>query len=380
MSPWQKIRNVLPWLPGYVWQRLTRSTASRGPVHLMIAMADHFEPTYVPNPPGGYAERDVQEQRVEQWCRDYPQAVGEWRDQEGFPFRHTYFYPAEQYDKGLLDRLAGHCRAGWGEVEIHLHHGVKKPDNSANTRRQLEEFRDALAGHGCLSRWNGTGPARYAFVHGNWALANSYQGRYCGVDDEMQILAETGCYADLTLPSAPTPAQISKINAIYECSLPLDEQAPHRRGRDLSSGHPPTTFPLILQGPLVLDFARRIRGWPVPRIDNSEISIAHPPTVGRLKLWRQAGIAVRGRPDWLFIKLHCHGMTPRDNEAMLGAPMRAFLRDVVQEAQGGRQYALHFVTAREMTNIALAACDGRDGTPGDYRDYRLRPITTASST
>ena len=38
----------------------------------------------------------------------------------------------------------------------------------------------------------------YAFVHGNFALANSAGGRYCGVDEEMQILAETGCYADMT--------------------------------------------------------------------------------------------------------------------------------------------------------------------------------------
>ena len=64
---------------------------------------------------------------------------------------------------------------------------------------------------------------------------------------------------------------------------------------------------------------------------------------------------------------------------MLGAPMRNFLRDAVQEAKSGHQYALHFVTAREMINIALAACDGRDGRPGHYRDYRLRPIAAPSA-
>jgi hypothetical protein len=45
---------------------------------------------------------------------------------------------------------------------------------------------------------------------------------------------------------------------------------------------------------------------------------------------------------------------------------------------------LHFVTAREMTNILLAACDGRDGNPGSYRDYRLKrgiemPLATVGS-
>jgi hypothetical protein len=27
-----------------------------------------------------------------------------------------------------------------------------------------------------------------------------------------------------------------------------------------------------------------------------------------------------------------------------------------------------------MTNILLAACDGREGNPGHYRDYRLKRI------
>ena len=28
----------------------------------------------------------------------------------------------------------------------------------------------------------------------------------------------------------------------------------------------------------------------------------------------------------------------------------------------------------EMVNMILAACDGREGEPGDYRDYRLRRL------
>ncbi|MGC2153548.1 MAG: hypothetical protein WA618_16020, partial [Terriglobales bacterium] len=37
-----------------------------------------------------------------------------------------------------------------------------------------------------------------------------------------------------------------------------------------------------------------------------------------------------------------------------------------------RNEVLHFVSAREMVNVILAACDGREGNPGDYRDYRLK--------
>jgi hypothetical protein len=39
-----------------------------------------------------------------------------------------------------------------------------------------------------------------------------------------------------------------------------------------------------------------------------------------------------------------------------------------------REYEVHFVTAREMVNIVLAACDGLGGNPGEYRDYRLKRI------
>jgi len=329
----------------------------------MIAVADHFEPSIAPGTPETYTSTDEQERRVEQWCSEYPKAVDRWRDADGRPMLHTYFYPAEQYNKTLVDRLAEHCRSGWGEIEIHLHHGIRAADTAENTRRVLVEFRDRLARLGCLSRWNGEGPPRYAFVHGNWALANSAGGRACGVDEEMEILAETGCYADLTLPSAPHPAQVTKVNALYECALPLHERAPHRKGRDLVCGRPPQIFPLIVQGPLGLDFGR----WPC--LENGELTTLHPPTLRRLSLWCRPAISVIGRPDWLFIKLHCHGMNPRDGAAMFGTSLRQFLEELTKKAPA---YRVHFVTAREMVNIILAACDGREGDPGTYRDYRLR--------
>ena len=357
------------WLPGYAWQSLTRRTP-RGSVHLILALADHFEPSIVPEDGQARAPYSEQERRLERWCEVYPGMVDRWRDHEGHPFVHTYFYPAEQYESGLVARLAEHCHAGYGEIEIHLHHGVGKPDTAENTRRVLVEFRDALATeHGCLSYQDGSDCPRYAFVHGNFALANSAGGRACGVDNEMQVLAETGCYADMTLPTGIFHwAQVGKTNSVYECGLPLDQRAPHRRGRDLKLGRPPQVFPLMVQGPLLLDFS--MKPWR-PDIENGAITARNPLTVRRLRLWKQAAITVQGRRDWLFIKLHCHGMNPLQDESVLGAPMRQFLHELVEGA-GERQETLHFVSAREMTNIILAACDGREGNPGDYRDYRLK--------
>jgi hypothetical protein len=371
---WEKVRSTLPWLPAFVWQRCIRRQPDVFPMHLIIGVANHFELSIQPDAPGSYADRYEQERRLEKWCSQYSAAVEPWPDDDGKPFRHTYFYPAEQYDAAFIDRLEKHCRAGWGEIEIHLHHGVHAPDTSENTRRAIVEFRDSLAAHGCLSRLDGDGPPRYAFVHGNWALANSAQGRFCGVNDEMQILADTGCYADFTLPSAPSSAQISKINSLYECGAPLGKCAPHRRGRDLECGRPLKIFPLMIQGPLMLNLGRRKHGWPFPGIENGELTTANPPTMERLRLWQEAAITVHGRPNWLFIKLHCHGMDPRDEQAMLGTPIQQFLRELVDRPQRQDAYLVHFVTAREMVNIALAACDGRSGNPGQYRDYRFQLI------
>ena len=371
-----KAYRTMRWLPVYGWQRIARPRPRAQ--HLVIALADHFEPAYLPENPSEFAPLSEQERRLERWCREYPKIFSAWRDADGRPFRHTYFYPAEQYVPSQIERLAEHCRDGWGEIEIHLHHGTSAPDTPENTRRALTEFRDILARQGCLSRWDGEGAPRYAFVHGNWALANSNGGRFCGVDSEMAILAETGCYADFTYPSAPDPSQIGKINSIYECALPLTERAPHRRGRDLQRGRTPETFPLIVEGVLGLDFSRRIKGLPAPKIENSELTTMHPPTLERLRLWQQAAVTVKGQPDWLFAKLHCHGMNPDDESAMLGDSMQKFLRELSAWAQNGGEMSLHFVTTREMVNIILAACDGREGNPREFTDYKLRLINPSA--
>jgi len=363
-------------LPSATWRAL--QSPPRGPVHVIFTLADHFEPAIDPEDGQKRVPRSEQERRVEWWSREYPKVVDAWRDYDGRPLVHTYFYPAEQYDEGLLEMLADHCHAGWGEVEVHLHHGIPHPDTAENTRQRLTEFRDRLAfRHRCLAVEEGSTRPFYAFVHGNFALANSAAGRFCGVDSEMQILAETGCYADLTMPSGVGhPAQIAKVNSVYECSLPLNQTAPHRQGNDLVAGRTPETFPLIVQGPLVTDVRRTLRsGRPV--LENGAITGANPPTMHRFSLWKQAQVRVQGRPDWLFIKIFCHSMNPTQKDAVIGDRFQAFLSALVGGAND-RKETLHFASAREMANILLAACDGREGNPGEYRDYRFKKIADVS--
>jgi hypothetical protein len=115
-------------------------------------------------------------------------------------------------------------------------------------------------------------------------------------------------------------------------------------------------------------------------IENGALTKPNPASLHRLRLWKRAAIRVEGRPDWLFIKLHCHSMDPTQEDAVVGRSMQRFLRDLVEGGQE-RDETLHFVCAREMVNIILAACDGREGNPNDYRDYRLKrnPGTSFSS-
>ena len=372
MSLQKKIAYARKVLPGAARRALGASP--RGPVHLVIAMADHFEPAIDPESGQKRVSRSEQEHRLECWSREYPEAVDRWRDHDGRPFAHTYFYPAEQHDDGLLQMLADHCHAGWGEVEIHLHHGMTQPDTAENTRHVLTEFRDYLAfRHRCLAMVEGSDQPRYAFVHGNFALANSAGGRFCGVDSEMKILAETGCYADFTLPTgAYHPAQTAKMNSLYECALPLEQAAPHRKGNNLAAGRTPQTLPVIVQGPLLGDWKGGLNS-PALMLETGAITRRNPMSLRRLALWKKARITVRGRPDWLFIKLHCHGMDPTQKDVVIGQSFRKFLEELVDSA-AERKETLHFVTAREMTNIIFAACDGRDGNPGEYRDYRFKSI------
>ena len=374
MNSTKKIAVNLKWVPAYLLRGQLSEREIKEQKHLILAVADHFEPCYT-----GVFEKfqSVSEQvrLVREWAARYPSSADEWRDSDGQPFKHTYFYPAEHNHPEVIAALAEHCHAGWGELEIHLHHGILKPDTAENTRQTLVAFRDELVRHGCLSHMDGETTPRYGFVHGNWTLANFGKGRYCGVDSEMKILSETGCYADFTMPAAPEPMQVAtKVNSIFEATLPLDERAPHRYGRDLKVGEPPSTYPFLVQGPLMLDFGR---GRAMPGIENGEISGSNPATLRRLELWRRAGISVKGRPDWCFIKLHCHGMIPSDVSALLGQQKSDFLKAISTLSAETGEFQVHFASTREMVNMILAACDGHSGNPGNYRDYRLKRLASS---
>jgi hypothetical protein len=79
---------------------------------------------------------------------------------------------------------------------------------------------------------------------------------------------------------------------------------------------------------------------------------------------------VLGRPEWVFIKLHTHGMQSHDT--VVGENFDRLLTDLERYCDRSA-LRLHYVTAREAHNIARAAEAGHCGNANDYRDFVIAP-------
>jgi hypothetical protein len=352
------------WLGGWLrdvgrraWSRAPRG----GPRHLLFAFCDHFEPLW------GGATREVGSARVRAWREGYGALAEGFRDADGLSPRHSFFYPGEQYEPAWLEALAGLTREGHGEVELHLHHDN---DTEVNLRRDLASYIDLFAGHGHLARDRGGRP-RYAFIHGNWCLSNARpDGRYCGVDQELPLLHETGCYADFTFPSAPDVCQPGVVNRIFWPVGDLARRRAYERTEHARVGATYEDRILMMTGPLAL--SRRPRSLEV-RIESSAVTARDPATRDRVRTWAAQSIHVAGRPEWVFVKVHTHGAPEAQARSLLGEPGRAMHAALRDELNDGERWRLHYVTAREMYNVAIAATRGHAGDPNDYRDHVLPP-------
>ena len=361
-------KRLLPY-----WKQAIRRPQPRGggPQHIFFAVCDHFEPLG----PNGSKSQAVCDQRVQNWLRRWPELAGRFRDCEGRSPCHSIFYPAETAEGAsrYVPMLRPLLETGRAELEIHLHH---RDDNEAGLRQALCEFRDYLhSEHGILGT-DAEGRPRFGFIHGNWALCNSRSdGDWCGVDNELSVLLDSGCYADFTFPSIPSETQPRRFcNDLYLSRDLGGRPRSHDFGRRAALGLQPTAEELLLvQGPVGINWRSRKFGL-IPRIENADLSGSNPPTDHRMGLWLRSHIHVAGRPEWQFIKLHTHGCVEANTEVLLGGPLMKTLSRLCDSFNDGRRFALHFVSAREMYNLAAAAMSGL---PSDAvlegRDFQIRP-------
>jgi hypothetical protein len=416
----EQLRTLPLWLPSYLRQPPAR--LPDGVKDVMLCVADHFEPLH-------RADKAEARRRMAAWKTEFPKNIAPFRDADGVRPRHTCFYPIEQYDPDLLDECAELCRASGAEVEVHLHHDR---DTEETLRAKLVKGVADFSRHGFLAR-DAAGRTRWGFVHGDWALDNSHPaGAQCGVSNELSLLRELGCYADFTLPSCPDVTQTRTINRLYyaqdtpqpkshdtgvqvrvlrggsrgneapSAESPIANRQSPTASPPSATAHRPSaiadgplaigdwqsamhkqsfltsapTHPhfgdlLIVQGPLALNWERRKFGL-LPRLENSDLTAANPPRPDRMRLWLQQHIHVLGRPEWIFIKLHCHGGPPPNSGVFLGEPYRAFHQHLAETYTEARGWRLHYVTARELVNILHAAEDGHSGNAGQFRDYRYK--------
>lgn len=322
------------------------------PLDVFIAVCDHYEP-HNANPPSHVAD-----ERNARWCREYPELFAQFTDSSGRHPQHSFFYPQDEYfEPKYLDDLKELSEAGFGDVEIHLHHDG---DTEDQLREKLVSFRDTLFNrHGLLRRHDITGEITYGFIHGNWALCNSRpDGRWCGVNDELTILRETGCYADFTMPSAPEFTQTRIVNSIYYSASDAHRPKSHDRGTAATLGAlAPSRHLLMVQGPLTLDWQNRTRGI-MPRIENGDLLHRRPPTWSRFEQWLKCGVHVSGRPDWCFIKLHTHGCKDGNIDTLLGEQTQQFHQTLAAQSAHRTNFRYHYVTAFEMAQLVHQAEQG----------------------
>ena len=69
----------------------------------------------------------------------------------------------------------------------------------------------------------------------------------------------------------------------------------------------------------------------------------------------ETGIHIEGRPEWTFVKIHTHGAEDCDMDTLLGPAMDEAYRYLESRYNDGSEWKLHYVSAREMYNIAKAA-------------------------
>ncbi|MEZ6150007.1 MAG: hypothetical protein R3C09_07780 [Pirellulaceae bacterium] len=314
--------------------------------HLFVCIADHFEPDW------GTASLSLQQERVSRWVNDYRPSVIGVADSRNRPPQHTFFCPIEVYNPHWMEQISKLTQAGFGDVEIHLHHDQ---DNAEHLKQRLLEATHTLhQRHGLLSK-DASGEIRYGFIHGNWALDNSHPtGRWCGVNNEISVLRETGCYADFTMPAAPHAAQTRTINSIYYAIDDPASPKSHDTGIAAAVHSPPPAESLMMvQGPLVVTNPCMGR----MSVENGNIAGSQPPSEQRLNHWIRARVIVQRQPNWIFVKLHTHGAQEKNSQVLLGEPMRGF-HECLRRTSLRRGFEYFYVTARETAQLIRQAEQG----------------------
>ena len=337
-------RNAQIWAKPYLKQRFKAlRLGARKIARVWVCLADHYEPMW------HNADISTAQARVAKWRQQWPEiAASSPKDSSGGPPQYTFFYPQEEYRPELLEPLAEMARQGIADVEVHIHHGK---EGRQEFIRRIRSFCHVLREqHGLLRERDGQ--VRFGFIHGNWALDNSLpNGEHCGLNDEIKILRDLGCYADFTMPSGDSPSQSRMLNSIYWCVDDPERPKSYDQGNLLAPGGP-TGDLMMITGPFGLRWADR---W-VPRMETGELAAQDPPSLYRTRRWFELAPMVG---EDVFIKLYTHGAQEKNLLSLLGDQLSDLFRFLELETQRN-QCRMFYVTAWEMFQALDAIQQRRD--------------------
>ncbi len=299
---------------------------------IWVTIADHYEPRW------RGADLKTAQSRVALWRSAWPAIAKRCRpDSAGNTPRYTFFFPEEEYHPTLIEPLAEMVREGIADVEVHLHHDGEGRQNFID---RIKSFCHVLHRDHGLLREN-DGKLTFGFIHGNWALDNSRpDGRWCGLNDEIRLLRDLGCYADFTMPSGDSPTQARLVNTIYYCNGDPNRPKSYDDGVPVIPGGGVGGDLLLIPGPLGMRWRDR---W-LPRLETGELRYGNVATAYRVRRWVE--IAPRIGAD-SFIKLYTHGAQDRNSSALLRDVLESAFNLLVEEANR-RRCSLNFVTAWQM--------------------------------
>jgi len=389
------------------------STTSHSDVHVIYYFVDHFEP--------GHGEK---ERRVHEWATAYPRIASQHHDSDGRHPKHTFFwlYGEDAVQLAPEDwQLHARCLEtictnivypGYGEVELHVHHwGRGTESENAQELMSMIDLRTRFASrYGVHTTAEESPRHTFGFIHGRWALDNSWldsktgRRRFCGVSNELAILPALGCYADFTFPTkanifhpslmmlgistpySPTPFRKCAIFYAKEDGKPKSYDDPDNI-REVEVGGSAWGDLMLIQGPLDDRLGE----------DAGDIRLMTDPSYATWFIYRlifnrsplvaeTRPIRVGGRAEWLFIRNHTHGVnygaedkiSPSTLHGKIAdrfySEMEALLRD--KPLGNGKRVRLHYVTAREAYNLVKAAEAGMRGNPAEYRNFVIPPYAS----
>jgi len=348
-------KNMHIWLYDYIYSNIynffTLPSKSNKTKDIMFLFVDHYELA-------GKSDR------LSAWLNDYPTMVSKYRDFDGVKPQHTWFYALDLTNEEELKAIKPLVDEGFGEVELHWHHSHK---SSQQFELDLKNGLEVFHKYGYMKSYNNSTHSSFSFIHGNWSLNNSRGEEFCGINNEIEILKKYGCYGDFTFPAMFSPAQPKYVNKITYTNLDtINKSYNHARISEVGKYETDDEF-MIMQGPLAINFKDWRHKWH-PTIENGDINGDFTQNSSkRIDCWIRQNIHVKNNPDWIFVKIFCHGA--QDYKSLCSestAQMYEYLGDKYND---GKKYRLHYVTARECYNIVKAAENGKTGNPNKYRDF-----------